>query len=377
MSAEELISHYDYHLPEHLIAQQPADQRDASRLMVIDRHSQTISHHVFRDLPGLLAAGDLLVMNNTRVVPARLNGIRTATGGKWEGLFLREEVDQQWRLIGQTRGTLQAGERITLLPNNRPQPADSSAEISTISMEPSPTEHDPKRHCPAVELLLKERQPGGEWICQPLTTLSTLEVLEEFGTLPLPHYMQRSASAADWERYQTTYAERPGAVAAPTAGLHFTRQIFQQCRLRGIETSQVTLHVGLGTFRPVSVEHLHDHQMHHEWCELPAETVQAIDRAQARKSRVVAVGTTCVRTLESVAQLGKLSPWTGETNLFIRPPFKFGVVDALVTNFHLPKSTLLVLVCTFAGRELVLRAYAEAIKNRYRFYSYGDAMLIL
>jgi len=367
MSAEELISHYDYQLPEELIAQQPTDQRDASRLMVIDRGSQTISHHVFRDLPSLLAAGDLLVMNNTRVVPARLNGVRTATGGKWEGLFLREEPGQQWRLIGQTRGTLQAGERITLLPNHQSQSTNSPRETS-----PSPTQHHP-----TVELLLKERQSGGEWICQPLTTLTTLEILEEFGTLPLPHYMQRSADAADWERYQTTYAERPGAVAAPTAGLHFTPQIFQQCQSQGIETSQVTLHVGLGTFRPVSVEHLHDHHMHHEWCELPAETVQAINCAQVKKSRVIAVGTTCVRTLESVAQQGKLSPWSGETNLFIRPPYSFRVVDALVTNFHLPKSTLLVLVCTFAGRELVLRAYAEAIKNRYRFYSYGDAMLIL
>lgn len=358
MSSEESISHYDYSLPAELIAQQPADRRDASRLLVLHRQSQTIEHRSFADLPDLLAPGDLLVMNNTRVVPARLHGIRTATGGKWEGLFLREEPAGRWRLIGQTRGTLKVGERITLIPPG-----------STVTAEQPDLE--------TVELLLEERRAGGEWIVQPRSDLSVLALLNRFGTLPLPHYMQREALSSDWERYQTTYAERPGAVAAPTAGLHFTPEILQRCQIRGIESTKVTLHVGLGTFRPVTVEQLKDHQMHAEWCELPTSTAQAIIRAREQHGRVVAVGTTTVRTLESVTRQGKLGPWEGETDLFIRPPFEFRAVNALLTNFHLPRSTLLVLVSTFAGRELVLRAYEAAIRERYRFFSYGDAMLIL
>jgi len=358
MTSEDLISHYNYELPEELIAQRPTDRRDASRLMLVDRRSQSISHHRFFDLPDLLTAGDLLVRNNTRVVPARLYGLRTATGGKWEGLFLRDEEQGRWRIIGQTRGTLQPGERITLLPQKSPTRSDSSSN---------------------VELVLETRLTGGEWIVRPLSGVGTLELLHQFGTLPLPHYMQRSPVESDWERYQTTYAQRPGAVAAPTAGLHFTPEILQQCQERQIETADVTLHVGLGTFRPVSVEHLNDHQMHSEWCELPESTAATIARTKSAGGRIIAVGTTSVRTLEAVAQQeeGRLSAWQGETNLFIRPPFEFRIVDILVTNFHLPKSTLLVLVSTFAGRELILQAYEEAIRERYRFFSYGDAMLIV
>lgn len=359
MNPEDHIAFYDYELPGDLIAQQPADRRDASRLLVVDRRSQAISHRQFTDLPELLSSGDLLVRNNTRVVPARLFGVRTATGGKWEGLFLRDEDQGRWRIIGQTRGTLQPGERITLLP-----PADQTAQVER------------------VELLLEKRMSGGEWLVRPLSSAGTLDLLHQFGTLPLPHYMQRSAVELDWERYQTTYAQKPGAVAAPTAGLHFTPEILDRCQQRGIETADVTLHVGLGTFRPVSSEHLDDHQMHAEWCELPDSTAAAITTTKARGGRIVAVGTTSVRTLEAVAGQGgegdvRLTGWQGETNLFIRPPYQFRVVDALVTNFHLPKSTLLVLVSTFAGRDLILRAYHEAIRERYRFFSYGDAMLIL
>ncbi|WP_437228208.1 tRNA preQ1(34) S-adenosylmethionine ribosyltransferase-isomerase QueA [Planctomicrobium sp. SH661] len=358
MPPDESIHDYDYHLPEELIAQQPSERRDASRLMVIDRKSQSIVHRQFHELPDLLAPHDLLVMNNTRVVPARLFGVRSATGGKWEGLFLREEPEGRWRIIGQTRGTLQPGEQVRLTPG----PAPATASLESVA---------------SVELLLEERQSGGEWIVRPLSEQPTFALLERFGTLPLPHYMHRDAAASDWERYQTTYAEKPGAVAAPTAGLHFTPEIFERCRQREIQTAKVTLHVGLGTFRPVSADHLKDHRMHHEWCELPAETVQAISHMREQQGRLVAVGTTSVRTLETVAARGPITEWQGETDLFIRPPFQFRAVDMLITNFHLPKSTLLVLVCTFAGRELMLRAYEEAIRERYRFYSYGDAMLIL
>ncbi len=349
------ISAYDYHLPEELIAQVPAERRDESRLMVIDRKTGSISHHTFRDLPDFLTSGDLLIVNNTRVVPARLVGVRTATGGKWEGLFLRLEEAGRWRLIGQTRGRLQPGERLTL------SPADSRRQDSSDRLD----------------LLLETRNEDGTWTVKPESERSALELLDQFGTLPLPHYMQREAGVADRDRYQTTYAQQPGAVAAPTAGLHFTPELFETCRQKGIDRANVTLHVGLGTFRPVSVNRLEEHRMHSEWCELPAETVERISKAKQGGHRVVAVGTTSVRPLESVAAHGPLVPWQGETQLFIRPPYQFQVVDALITNFHLPKSTLLVLVSAFAGRGLMLEAYATAVRERYRFFSYGDAMLIL
>lgn len=349
------IGAYDYVLPEELIAQTPAEKRDASRLMIINREQGTIEHTSFNQLPTYLNAGDLLVLNNTRVVPARLIGIRTSTGGKWEGLFLRLESPNEWRLIGQTRGRLQPGERLTLTP------ADAA------SATPDAT----------LDLTLQTKNEDGTWIATPESTEPALTLLDRFGTLPLPHYMHRSAEMSDRERYQTTYAEKPGAVAAPTAGLHFTPEVFEACRQRQVETATVTLHVGLGTFRPVSVERLDDHKMHSEWCDVPEETVRKIESTKQRNGRVIAVGTTSVRPLESICQQGRLRPWQGETDLFIRPPFQFQVIDALITNFHLPKSTLLVLVSTFAGRELMLRAYEEAIRERYRFFSYGDAMIIL
>ncbi|WP_437204317.1 tRNA preQ1(34) S-adenosylmethionine ribosyltransferase-isomerase QueA [Planctomicrobium sp. SH664] len=344
---------YDFILPPELIAQTPAEQRDASRLLVIQRDQQAIRHLRFQDLPELLSPGDLLVMNDTRVVPARLVGLRTSTGGKWEGLFLREEASGLWRLMGRTRGRLNVGETITL------HPADPSKETGELLLQ------------------LESKGSGGEWLCRPLSDLPTFTLLDEFGAIPLPPYMHREAGAADSLRYQTTYAARPGAVAAPTAGLHFTPEILQRCADRGIETARVTLHVGLGTFRPVSVDRLGEHEMHSEWCELPESTARALEQCRQRGGRVVAIGTTSVRTLESRAQSGTGLAGSGETRLFIRPPYQFQLVDALLTNFHLPRSTLLVLVSTFAGRELILRAYAEAIRERYRFYSYGDAMLIL
>lgn len=356
MSSDDRLSSYDYDLPEDRIAAVPLPERDASRLMVLRRDSQTIEHRRFAELPDLLSPGDLLILNETRVVPARLAGFRKATGGRWEGLFLSVLPDGRWRLMGQTRGKLQTGESLVLRPIHAERGGDDEG----------------------FELVLDSREPDGLWTAHPLVETDPLLILDRYGSVPLPPYMHRDvADANDWERYQTTFATRPGAVAAPTAGLHFTEAVFSHCRERGIQTATVTLHVGIGTFRPISVESLADHAMHWEWCELPAATVAAIEATKARGGRVVAVGTTSVRTLESVAARGPLEPWSGETNLFIRPPYEFRAIDAMVTNFHLPQSSLLVLVSAFAGREFVLRAYEAAIAERYRFYSYGDAMLIL
>lgn len=348
------LSDYDYELPGELIAREPPPVRDAARLLQLDRETGAVEHGQFREFPSLLRPGDLLVLNETRVLPARLIGVRTATGGRWEGLFLREESPGRWRLIGKTRGRLVAGESITLHPAENPDA--------------------PER----LTLTLLEQQHGGEWIASVEhsgdETSETL--LDRFGTMPLPPYLGRDATAADRDRYQTTYARTPGSVAAPTAGLHFTPEVLSECRERGASVATVTLHVGIGTFRPISAEQLDDHVMHSEWCELPAETVAAIEQARRQGGRIIAVGTTTVRTLESVAARGPLEPWRGETDLFIRPGFTFRVIDAMVTNFHLPKSTLLALVSAFAGREAVLAAYAAAVEERYRFFSYGDAMFI-
>ena len=350
------ISSYDYLLPPELIAAAPSAERDASRLLVVNRAEQSIIHASFRDLPTYLREGDLLVVNETRVVPAKLRGTRAATGGKWEGLFLGTQGDTHWRVIGQTRGKLQTGEELSLHPADNPD--------------------SPER----LRVVLRERRGEGEWLVEPISPMACdpWELLDRFGTVPLPSYIERTAaSPEDRERYQTTYAKNPGAIAAPTAGLHFTPEIFAACHSRGVEVAPLTLHVGIGTFRPVSVERLDEHVMHFEYGELPADSVEAIQRTRQRGGRVIAVGTTAVRTLESVAQTGPLRPWSGETNLFIRPPYEFQVVNSLVTNFHLPKSTLLVLVSALAGRDLILEAYRQAIAERYRFFSYGDAMLIL
>lgn len=344
------ISHYDYTLPPDLIAREPLPERDQSRLLVLSRKSGAVEHKHFHSFPELLDGGDLLVLNQTKVVPARLRGLRAATGGRWEGLFLGTNARGEWRLIGTTRGKLRSGESIRLV---------------------CPGETD------RLNLQLIEKSDEGEWIARPDSETSTFELLDRFGTVPLPPYMEReSPTADDRERYQTTFARTPGAVAAPTAGLHFTPEVLDRCRQRGVQIAFVTLHVGYGTFRPVSVEKLQDHVMHPEWCQLPEETARAIQATRKEGGRIVAVGTTTVRTLESVAARGPLTEWTGETNLFIRPPYQFRVVDALLTNFHLPKSTLLVLVSTFAGHGRIMSAYSEAIERRYRFYSYGDAMFI-
>lgn len=353
MSDDDLLSSYDYQLPANLIARQPAPTRDAARLLYLSRAAETIAHRTVREFPELLRPGDLLVLNETRVIPARLMGFRTATRGRWEGLFLGSEPDGTWRIIGQTRGRLRPGESLTI------SASEATASHGSLTLE------------------LVERRDEGEWLARPQSKRGTLDLLVEFGTVPLPPYIERDRpTAADRERYQTVYASRPGAVAAPTAGLHFTPELLQACQDRGAAIATVTLHVGLGTFRPVTADRLSEHRMHSEWCEVTDETAATVRKVRSAGGRVVAVGTTTVRTLETAGLSGEVRAWRGETDLFIRPPYTFRAVDAVLTNFHLPRSTLLVLISTFAGRELVRRAYAEAIAERYRFYSYGDAMFI-
>lgn len=353
----DLIDSYDYVLPPERIADTPAARRDAARLLVLNRAAQTLTHHSIGALPDLLRPGDLLVFNETRVLPARLQGIRTQTGGRWEGLFLAAADDGAWRIIGKTRGRLTESETITI-----PCPADRAAADGTAT---------------PLMITLEARGEEGEWRARPDRPGSPAELLEQYGSMPLPPYIKRDAPQADdRERYQTVFARTPGAVAAPTAGLHFTAELLAACAERGIERAFVTLHVGLGTFRPVTAARLSEHVMHYEWCAFPEATVEAITAARERGARVVAVGTTVVRTLESVASRGPLAAWSGETNLLIRPPYEFRVVDALLTNFHLPRSTLLALVYAFAGSDFMRRAYETAIAEGYRFYSYGDAMLV-
>jgi S-adenosylmethionine:tRNA ribosyltransferase-isomerase len=345
------VSHYDYELPRRLIAQQPIARRADARLMVIRRQTGTITHHHARDLPELLEPNDCLVINDTRVVPARLIGQRMQTGGRWEGLFLAADASGNWRLLAKTRGRVQPGETIMLL--NRHGRED-------------------------VPLRLVEKQPGGVWIARPQSDESGWDLLDRVGRVPLPHYIRRGEMhEEDRQRYQTVYARNPGAVAAPTAGLHFTNEVLTRVVDRGVAIARITLHVGLDTFRPLKGETLAEHTMHRETGQIDAAAVERIQAARACGGRVVAVGTTSVRVLETAAQSGTLRPWSGETDLYIRPPYRFRAVDALLTNFHLPRTTLLVLVRTFGGDELIMRAYQEAIAQQYRFYSYGDAMLIL
>jgi S-adenosylmethionine:tRNA ribosyltransferase-isomerase len=340
-------SEFDFDLPDELIAQHPAEPRDRSRLMVVRRGAGTWEHRTFSDLPDLLAAGDVLVRNNTRVVPARLIGHREATGGKWEGLFLRARPDGTWEVLATTRGRPSVGEHVVVGRGLR--------------------------------LALEGRGEAGRWVVRPECDDPPAAILERHGHVPLPPYIRKGREGpSDRLRYQTTYARVPGAVAAPTAGLHFTEELFARLAARGIACVDATLHVGLGTFRPIEADRVEDHILHAEWAELPAAAADALRACRARGGRVVAVGTTSARVLEtSAAADGDLRPFSGETALYLRPGHIFRGLDALITNFHLPRSSLLVLVSALAGVELTRAAYAEAIRQRYRFYSYGDAMLVL
>ena len=354
MPRNDQLSTYDYHLPDELIAKVPLDRRDASRMLVLDRQAGSIQHRTMSDLPDFLRPADCLVLNNSRVLPARLRGQRTSTGGKWEGLYLSSTEDGRWRLIGQTRGFLKIDETVTIT---------------------SPTGK-------SLTLRLLDKEADGISQFEPQDSRPFVELLEEFASVPLPPYMDRKeATLDDINRYQTTYALHPGSVAAPTAGLHFTPELLDRCRDKGIRRAEVTLHVGIGTFRPVSVEQLTEHKMHTEWCQLSQTCADQLNETRAAGGRIVAVGTTSLRTMESErrdhAAVTDFQEWSGHTNLFIYPPHEFRSAGAMLTNFHLPKSTLLMLVSAFAGTDLILQAYHEAIAERYRFYSYGDAMLIV
>jgi S-adenosylmethionine:tRNA ribosyltransferase-isomerase len=339
-------SAFDFHLPEALIAQEPVEPRDRSRLMVVRRESGTIEHHVFAELPDLLARGDVLVRNNSRVVPARLVGHREATGGRWEGLYLRSEPAGQWQVLAKTRGRPELGERV--------------------------------RVGEGLSLRLVERLDDGRWLVAPDSQESVDVLLARHGQVPLPPYIRKGVEGeGDRQRYQTVYAEVPGSVAAPTAGLHFTPSVFQGLDARGIGVVDLTLHVGIGTFRPIETERIEEHTLHAESAVLTPETADLLNRRREAGGRIVAVGTTSTRVLEAAAVSGRYEPFTGETSLYLRPGHVFRGVQALVTNFHLPRSSLLVLVSALAGVELIREAYARAIENDYRFYSYGDAMLIL
>ena len=335
------INDFDFDLPAELIAQAPLPERNASRLLVVDPATASLNDRNFADLGDYLQADDLLVFNDTRVIPARLFG-RKATGGKVE-VMVERVLDGE---------VLLAHVRASKAPKNG---TDLFLEDNI--------------QCRVVERqqdLFVLRQTQGCW----------LELLECFGHVPLPPYIQRVDADADRERYQTVYARNPGAVAAPTAGLHFDEAMLQSLQDRGVESARLTLHVGAGTFQPVRGDDIDAHVMHAERVEVPESTVTAIESAQHRGGRIVAIGTTVVRSLETAAATGQLSAFEGESRLFIKPGYRFRVVDAMLTNFHLPRSTLLMLVSAFAGTELMQRAYLQAVTARYRFFSYGDAMFI-
>src|SRR5262245_48845461 len=345
------IDRYDSTMPRDLIAQHPLPRRSDARLMVVRRDSGQIEHFYVRDLPEILRGTDCLVFNDTKVIPARLVGRRDRTGARWTGLFLSADEHGVWQVLGKTRGKLEPGEAIVVLSWDVRQ---------------------------TITLRLMARLDGGVWAVRPEPMGQPLEILQRVGRVPLPPYIRDGEMVEeDIETYQTVYADQPGAVAAPTAGLHFTPQLLAELTRRGVEQQRVTLHVGIGTFRPITAKRLAEHPMHHEWCALPPQVAERLRACKQTGRRIVAVGTTVTRTLETAAASGEIRPISGQTNLFIRPLFEFHACDALLTNFHLPKSTLLILVRTFGGDELIRHAYLEAIDERYRFFSYGDAMLIV
>lgn len=336
---------FDYDLPEEAIAQRPVTPRDGSRLFALNRKSGYRRHLVFRDLPLLLQPGDLLVLNDTRVMPARLLGEKTGTGGAVELLLLNRRSLDTWEALVRPGRRLKPGASVTF--------GDGLLKGEIVD----------------------ETEEGGRIVRFDWRGGTFEELLHQLGRLPLPPYIKEGLK--DPDRYQTVYARDEGSNAAPTAGLHFTEELLDTVVCQGIQVAKITLHVGLGTFRPVTAERVDDHRMHAEWYRVSADAAQAISETKAAGGRVIAVGTTVVRTLESLARNdGSIQPGEGWTDIFIYPGYRFKTVDAIVTNFHLPKSTLLMLVCAFAGRDLILDAYREAIDEGYRFFSFGDAMFV-
>jgi S-adenosylmethionine:tRNA ribosyltransferase-isomerase len=343
-AAEQLrLADFDYDLPDERVAQEPSPERDRARLMIVDRGSGAVQHRIFSDIDAFLKPGDLLVMNDTRVFPCRLAATKPG-GGKAEIFLLAEQEHNVWHAL--VKGGPGAGKRLCCA-------AGAEAEI------------------------LRDHADGSRTV-RFHGVRNIRDVLSEIGSVPLPPYIKRPATDRDRERYQTVYASREGAVAAPTAGLHFTKALLARLAAKGVEQVPVTLHVGPGTFQPVRVENISMHRMHPEWFSVSASAAESINRARAEGRRVIAVGTTSVRTIETAAQkTGAVEPGEGDSALFIYPGYRFRATDGIITNFHLPKSTLLMLVSAFAGRERVLAAYRTAVAERYRFYSYGDAMLIV
>ena len=338
-------SDYDYELPEERIAQRPVEPRDASRLLVVDRGRDTIAHRTFRDLAELIPAGDAIVVNTTKVFRARLLGHRES-GGPAEILLLRPAGEGCYEAMIHPGGKLRPGRIVTIAPDFRVEIVDTT--------------------------------PRRTRIVRLLTSGDPDAMIEQHGHVPLPPYIERADESGDAARYQTVYAETKGSVAAPTAGLHFTPDLLATLRTRGVETASVVLHVGAGTFRPVSDDDPAQHVMHEEWCEVTAQTAAQLNAVRARGNHVWAVGTTSVRTLETAADPhGVIQPFQGDTSIFLRPPAALRGIDRLVTNFHLPKSTLIMLVAAFAGYDRTMQAYRTAVAENYRFYSYGDAMCIL
>jgi S-adenosylmethionine:tRNA ribosyltransferase-isomerase len=356
------LTGYDYYLPEELIAQNPAVPRDSSRLLVVSRSENKetiIDHQIFSNLPDLLLPGDLLVMNNTQVIPARLYG-RKSTGAEIEVLLLEERKKNCWL------GLVKPGKRFKLgaklIFEAKVKGEERNRDSSVVTLTGTVVDSDKATGGRLIEFDV----PPGK---------SLVQLLEAFGDIPLPPYITQSVAEDD--QYQTVYAQHPGAIAAPTAGLHFSEELLEKLRQDGINQAFVTLHVGVGTFRPVEVEDVTSHKMHEEWIEVSEETVEKIRKTKQQGGRIIAVGTTVVRSLEGAAQSGELQPFCGKTNLFIYPGYQWKVVEGLITNFHLPRSSLLMLVSALIGREQLLSIYNIAVSDRYRFYSFGDAMLIL
>lgn len=338
------VKDFDFHLPEELIAQHPLEQRDSSRLMVLDKETGEIKHKTFHDIVDYLNEGDTLVLNNTRVLPARLIGEKEGTGGKIEFLLLKRIEGDKWECLAKPGKSARVGRRFTFGGGKL------KAEVIEVKED-------------------------GNRIVEFYYDGIFEQVLDSLGEMPLPPYIHERLE--DRERYQTVYSKEEGSAAAPTAGLHFTKELLEQIKEKGVNIVYLTLHVGLGTFRPVKVENIEEHDMHSEYYHLSKESADIINETKKRGNKVISVGTTSTRTLETIGdENGEVREQSGWTNIFIYPGYKFKVVDRLITNFHLPESTLIMLVSTLAGKEHVMHAYEEAVKEKYRFFSFGDAMFV-